>query len=334
MKLGILTNDRKTTDYYVAACKEIGVEYQLINILSVDWITEIKKYGCDGILVAPNAHTFVKKNMYQERIYFINKIMNIPVYPSYNEILVYENKRNMAYWLETHDIPMPTTWVFYIKKEALDFLNQRKVFPLIFKPNIGTGGSGIKFIENQRQGKRLVNKIFTKLKHFNRGFTKWYKTKYKIKIPKTNDKQYDNILFQELVDVKHEWRGVKLGKSYFAHKKLPNEEGLHSGSGKADYSNPPIKVMEFIKYVCDISDFRSMNVDFFEDYEGNFYVNELQTIFGSNIKPYQMCVDGKPGRYLFKDNDWIFEEGMFNQNNSYNLRVLDFIEQLNDNLSE
>src|SRR5699024_683835 len=112
--------------------------------------------------------------------------------------------------------------------------------------------------------------------------------------------------------------------SYFAHKKLANSKGLHSGSGLANYETPPKKVLDFIKYVCDKGLFRSMNVDFFEDINGNFYVNELQTIFGSKIKPYQMCVDGKPGRYLFKNGTWNFEEGMFNQNNSYNLRVKDF----------
>lgn len=338
MKLGIFIDDKKTSQFYVDACNDLGIEYELIDIMAYEWIKNIKKSKVQGFLVAPNSTNDVKKSMYEERLYFINKILNIPIYPSYEEVLVYENKRNMAYWLETHDIPKPKTWIFYKKNEALEFLNKRTQFPLVFKPNIGSGAIGIKFIKNRRKGIKLVNKIFTKFYFYNRGYTKWLNLKKKlkipIKIPIMDDKQYNNMLFQEMIDVKYEWRGVKIGKSYFAHMKLPNEEGLHSGSGKADYSNPPIKVMEFIKYVCDISGFRSMNVDFFEDKNGDFYVNELQTIFGSNIQPYQMCVDGKPGRYLYKNNEWLFEEGMFNQNNSYNLRVLDFIEQLNNDLSE
>jgi hypothetical protein len=34
-----------------------------------------------------------------------------------------------------------------------------------------------------------------------------------------------------------------------------------------------------------------------------------------------MLVDGKPGRYIWINNTWVFEEGDFNQNESYNLRV-------------
>lgn len=86
--------------------------------------------------------------------------------------------------------------------------------------------------------------------------------------------------------------------------------------------------MDFIKYVCDVSNLSSMNVDFFEDHKGNFYVNELQTFYGSRIKPYQMCVDGEPGRYLYINDEWVFEKGMFNQNNSCNLRIEDFILKL------
>ena len=32
-------------------------------------------------------------------------------------------------------------------------------------------------------------------------------------------------------------------------------------------------------------------------------------------------VDGRPGRYLYQDGQWVFEEGMFNSNESYDLRL-------------
>lgn len=330
MKLGILKDLSETSNYYVNACKELKIDYILIDIMSSNWIEDIKSSNCDGFLVAPYCVKDVWKSMYQERLYFINKTMGYPIYPSYNEIFIYENKRNMAYWLQVNNIPMAKTWVFYKKDEAIDFIKGREVFPLVFKPNIGSAALGVKFINNKAEAIRLINRIFTKWRFFNRGYTKWYKTKYKVAYPIMDDKQYNNVLFQEKINIKHEWRGVKIGESYFAHKKLADDKGLHSGSGSANYDTPPLEVMDFIKYVCDKGEFRSMDVDFFEDMNGEFFVNELQTIFGSKIKPYQMLVDGKPGRYLYSSNKWIFEEGMFNQNNSYNLRVEDFTNQLNN----
>lgn len=328
MKLGIIVEFNNGHLPYVEACKELNVEYEIIDIISSGWIDNIKNTDCDGFLIRPSWSSDVKKRMYDEKLYFINKVLGKPIYPSYEEIFLYENKRNMAYWLECNDIPMPKTWVFYNKSEALQFIDSYEDFPLVFKPNIGSAALGIQFIDNKRTAYKLVNRMFTKWKFYNRGYTKWKKSKYGPKYPLMDDKQYNNIMFQERIKVKHEWRGVKIGDSYFAHKKLPDNRGLHSGSGRADYSNPPLKVMDFIKYVCDMGSFNSMNVDFFEDVNGNFYVNELQTVFGSKIKPYQMCVDGKPGRYVLVNGNWFFEEGVFNNNESNNLRVQHFIEKL------
>lgn len=328
MKLGILKDLSNTSKYYIDACKELGIEYKIIDIMSFDWLEQVKESFCDGFLVSPYSVKDVWKSMYIERLYIINKTLGYPIYPSYDEVFIYENKRNMAYWLQANNIKSPNTWIFYDKNQAVNFINNNKDFPLIFKPNIGSAALGIKVIKDKKTALQLVNKIFTKWRFFNRGFTKWNKTKYKLSYPLMDDKQYNNILFQEMIDVKYEWRGIKIGESYFAHKKLANIKGFHSGSGLANYDTPSLEVMEFIKYVCDKGQFRSMNVDFFEDFEGNYYVNELQTIFGSKIKPYQMCVGGEPGRYLYKNRQWFFEKGMFNQNNSYNLRIMDFISTL------
>jgi hypothetical protein len=66
----------------------------------------------------------------------------------------------------------------------------------------------------------------------------------------------------------------------------------------------------------------SQAIDIFESEKG-YLVNEMQCIFGQS-DAYQMIVDNKIGRYYYKDNIWVFEEGDFNKNECYNLR-LDFL---------
>ncbi len=333
MKIGILNDFKGQHVVAIKACQELNVDYEEIDIISSNWINNIKTSKCDGFLAKPPCRKDVWKRLYDERLYFINVLMGKPIYPSLNEIYLYENKRNMAYWLEINEIPAPKTWVFYDRGEALRFLEAYDDFPLIFKTNIGSAGIGVKILETKRHAKRIVNKTFTKLRFYNRGYTKWGK-KWGIPYPLLDDRQFDNVLFQEKIDVKWEWRGVKIGESYFAHKKLEGTKGMHSGSGLANYDTPPLEVMDFIKYVCDLGQFNSMNVDFFEDKNGDYYVNELQTMFGSRIKPYQMCVDGEPGRYVYDNGSWVFEPGMFNQNNSFNLRVQDFVRILEQQKTE
>ncbi|CAJ1807339.1 hypothetical protein FICEBENF_01574 [Aeromonas hydrophila] len=71
-----------------------------------------------------------------------------------------------------------------------------------------------------------------------------------------------------------------------------------------------------------------MTLDVFETIDGEFYVNEMQAIIGA-YRPYQMKVDGKPGRFILDDGEFHFEEGIHCQNACWNPRVEDFIKMLN-----
>jgi hypothetical protein len=73
-----------------------------------------------------------------------------------------------------------------------------------------------------------------------------------------------------------------------------------------------------------------MAVDLFEDGSGGYVVNELQTIFG-HVQDHIMEVDGKPGRYIHQNNQWVFEPGDFNTNESFDLRLKTAIELYEEN---
>jgi hypothetical protein len=53
----------------------------------------------------------------------------------------------------------------------------------------------------------------------------------------------------------------------------------------------------------------------------------MQCIFGQS-DPYQMLVNGQPGRYRRIDGNWTFEPGDFNRIESFLLRLEHFIEIL------
>ena len=328
MKIGILNEFLGLEQNYINACKDMGIKFELVDIISSDWISNIRKSNCDGYLVRPSYKKEVWKRMYDEKLYFLNKVMRIPIYPSYDEILIYENKKNMSYWLSINKLPHPKTWVFYSKKEALEFIKMYKQFPIVFKTNIGSAAMGVKFVNSEKDAVKMINKVFTKYKFYNTGYTKWYKTKYGISYPLMDDKQYNFIIFQEKIEVKTEWRMIKIGKSYFGHQKLSNGK-FHSGSDLVGWVEPPKELLNLTKKICETGNFRSMDVDIFEDANGNYFINELQTIFGS-YDSSQMYINGKPGRFIYENNDWIFQEGYFNQNGSCNLRVEDFILQLKE----
>lgn len=328
MKIGVLKafgEDRYK--FCVKACEELNVDYQIIDLDSSNWISLVKESKCDGFVHMPSCSKQVYKTMYDERLYFINKILGYPIYPNYSETFIYENKKNMAYWLEANNFPHAKTFIFYNKSDALKFAKNYNKYPLYFKTSIGSAALGVKKIKSKRKAIALIQKTFSKLYFFGHGFTKWIKSKkYKISFPFTSDRQIDFIIFQEAIDAVVEWRIIKIGNSYFGHQKL-NKNGSFSGSGLVGWADPPKKLFELTKEVCDKGHFDSMDLDIFEDKNGNYYINEMQTIFGS-YNESQMYINNVPGRYQFIDGNWVFEEGKFNRNYSFNLRIESFIEML------
>ncbi|MBA3898618.1 MAG: hypothetical protein H0X62_00160 [Bacteroidetes bacterium] len=273
--------------------------------------------------------------MYDERIYVLEKVLGYNIFPTADEIFIYENKRFFSFWLNATKIPHPETNVFYYHKEALDYIETLK-FPLVGKSNIGASGRGVKILKSKEEGKKYINAVFKgkgapksvgpnfkKGGLLKRGFRfilnpSDIRKKFKEYSDVANDIQKGFVILQNFIPHDFEWRAVRIGDSFFAHKKLKIGE-KSSGSLEKNYDNPPLSLLDFTKEITDKYHFYSQAVDVFET-ETGYLVNEMQCIFGQS-DAYQMMVDGKVGRYRFLNNEWVFEEGAFNKNMSYNLRL-------------
>ena len=72
-----------------------------------------------------------------------------------------------------------------------------------------------------------------------------------------------------------------------------------------------------------------MAIDLFEDENDGYLVNEMQCIFG-HIQDHICEKDNIPGRFIFTENNcWIFEQGSFNTNLSYDLRLQSAVDLFN-----
>lgn len=133
------------------------------------------------------------------------------------------------------------------------------------------------------------------------------------------------VIFQEYIPHEFEWRVVRIGDSFFAHKKLKTGSKA-SGSLLKKYDNPPFEILDFVKGITNKYKFYSQALDIFETDNG-YLINEMQCIFGQS-DPYQMLVNGLPGRYRYLGNKWEFEEGDFTNNQCFNLRLAFLLENL------
>lgn len=337
MRVAILRNeDPNSGSKWERACKKADIKYDIIDLSSYEWLELIQKKEYDFFLLKPSGSVLHFKNMYDERLYIICKTLGYKTFPSYEECYIYENKKLLSYYLDATKTPHPKTNVFYNKQEALSFLKSVS-FPIVSKTSIGASGSGVQVIKKLEDAQKYVDKAFSK-KGIRRQFgpnrvigspKKWLtkalqspsylrkKLKEYFFIYKHSERDY--VIFQEFIPHEFEWRAVKIGESYFAHKKVKHGEKA-SGSKGIDYVAPPESLLNFVNELCTKHNFNFMAIDIFEDGMGGYLVNELQTIFG-HVQDYILEIEGVPGRYLYKNSQWIFEPGNFNANESYDLRL-------------
>lgn len=329
MKIGIFTSYAFETPKVVEACKAIGVDYEIVDILSADWVKLVQKSDCDGFFCSSCAIAQDMKNILDERYYFVSQIMKRPIYPDFTGLFIHESKRNMAAWLETFGFPHAKTKTFTRKKDALEYLDKCE-YPVVVKQNLGSGAKKVRIVKSKYKAKRLARRCFPPFDerwaplHF--GLMYWTEMKH-IPAPDFHNIQKDYFLVQEYVkNVKWEWRILKVGDSYFGHQKLIKGK-YASGSGLVGWVDPPKELLLMVKDLCEKGGFPCMDVDVLEDGEGKYFINELQAFFGS-YADYQMSIDGKHGRYVWRNGDFHFEEGDFNVFGSNKLKIEHFIEIL------
>lgn len=344
IKVVILANESPDDhQLWVKACEMYSdrLSYRIVDLSKNDWLENIQKEPFDQLLSKPAGLTSKFKDLYDERIYILERVLNYKVYPSAEENFIYENKRFFSFWLKANKIPHPKTDVFYTKDEALQFI-ANSAFPLVAKVNIGASGSGVEILKTKEAATDYINDTFSgkgakqrtgpnlqKGGLLKRGFQYILhpgEIKKKLAVYKAvaGDKQCDFVILQQFIPHNFEWRVVRIGESFFAHKKLM-VDGKASGSLLKGYDNPPLSLFDFVRVLTDKHQLYSQAVDIFES-QGEYLVNEMQCIFGQSDR-FQMKVDDIIGRYRFVNNSWLFEPGDFNGHESYDLRVNHVLDQ-------
>lgn len=338
IKAVILMNENYGDDeQWIKACENRRdvLTYRVVNITADHWYEQLTIEPYDILLTKPSGLISRYKQLYDERARLIANELKKEMFPTYSEILLHENKRYLSDWLKVNNIPHPETHVFYDKSEAL-LWTEKCAYPIVAKSSIGASGSGVMIIRSKKRALDYIHRSFSKKgahKRWGPNLRKgnlvlrainacndmsYLKRRLLLYTTRKNDRQEGYVLFQKYIPHEFEWRVVRIGESYFAHKKVKLGDKA-SGSLLKQYDNPPLDILDFVRMITDTFGLFSQAVDIFESDNG-YLVNEMQCIFGQS-DPYQMLVNGRPGRYFRRNDEWIFEVGDFNTNECYDLRL-------------
>ena len=312
VKLGILFDSSYTFNFNVAACRDLGLRYEVIDLSASNWIERVQHSGCEGFLAAPSTLRKVWHRIYEERLWVLNHDLRLPIWPSFAELYLWESKRRMYDWLVAYDVPHPKTWVFQDLAQARSFSRAAR-YPLVAKLDSGAASNGIFTVRDRQAADSFINRVFSK-GILARGTD-------------AREAEFGSVLFQEYVPHDFEWRVVRIGESYFCRRKVRIYEHA-SGSGKIGWAKPLPGMLDFAREVTERGGFTHMTVDMFENPRPGdpLLVNEMQAIVGFRDVPETQDM----GRWLHdkSQNQWTFEPGVFHQNACANLRVQHALSQL------
>lgn len=343
MKFAILKNEFDDNhEYWKRSCEKYGQQYQIIDMLSSDWLSLAISKDFDGFLACPSGRETMYKEMYDEKIYILDRVLGKLVYPSYDEISIHENKKYLSYWLTANQLPHSETRILYDIEETRSFIETCDL-PIVGKINIGASGKGVKVFRDREQLKKYAELAFKdglrqewgpnlKMGGYKSRVLNLIKNpgliKRKLLIYKKvyNEIQKGYVILQKYIPHDYEWRVVRIGDSYFGHQKVKQGDKA-SGTKGINYIAPPSELLNFLKDTCDKFGFRCMAIDLFEDGNDGYLINEMQCIFG-HIQEYICEEDGKPGRFVQRNGEWVFEPGLFNSNLSYDLRMEDVLKKI------
>ena len=312
-RLGIVEDVSYYHKHYIAACREMGVSFVVLDLLADDWVARFRESGCDAFLVWPSSSSLAWKEAFDTRLRILEKDLGQLIFPTWRECWLTEQKPRLRDWLDAHGIAHPRTWVSYRRSEALA-LAETLALPVVCKTATGASGNGVWIVRERGALRRLVREAFGRgqcpVGHDPR------------------DRQRDFVFLQEYLPNVQEWRMVRIGDSYFGYRKEKGPTGVHSASHRWSWLDPGGALLDLLRQVTDIGGFASMDVDVFLTAEGRLLVNECQTTFGCTTPAEQMKIDGVEGRYLREGGAWRFEPGEFCRNHMCNLRIAHLLSRL------
>ncbi len=156
MKLAIHKSSRGFHPKWVAYCKEENIPYKLVNCYDSNIIKELE--DCDALLW--HHHHFNPKDiLFAKQLLFSLEMTGKVVFPDFNTGWHFDDKVGQKYLMETLYLPIVPSYVFYDKKEAIEWAINA-TYPKVWKLRGGAGGSNVRLVKNEKQALKLINVAF------------------------------------------------------------------------------------------------------------------------------------------------------------------------------
>ena len=175
MKLAIHHNPKyqSFSDRWIEYCEKNNIDYKTVNAYDSDIVEQIA--DCDAFMWHHH-HNNYKDALFAKQLLFSLQQAGKRVFPDFNTGWHFDDKVGQKYLLEAIGAPLVPSYVFYTKKEALDWA-EKTSFPKVFKLRGGAGATNVKLAKTKRDAQRLIKRAFGK-GFAQKDFIYFFKDKY------------------------------------------------------------------------------------------------------------------------------------------------------------
>ena len=294
------------SERWVEYCENNNISYKLVNPYDSGIVEQVN--GCDAFMWHHSQDDY-RDVLFAKQLIYSLEAAGVKCFPSFRTTWHFDDKVGQKYLLEAIHAPLVPSYVFYTKKEAMEWIS-KTTFPKVFKLRGGAGAANVMLAHTANEAKRLVNKAFGKgFPQFDRtGYLKERCRKWRegrdsfigvlkgfarlfIPIAKMHPREKGYAYFQDFIpNNTYDIRVCVVGSNAFALKRLTRKGDFRaSGSGNIVYDKSQIDE-RCVKIAFDVNKklkAQSVAYDFVFDKDNNPLIVEIS--YGYAVKAYDSC---------------------------------------------
>ena len=136
--------------------KAAGHEVRWVDVFRPDILEQLR--GCDGFMWR-YAHVSGDRAVAHRLLPVVERELGLCVYPDQDTCWHYDDKITQSYLLKAAGIPVPETWVYWRRDDAMDFADGAK-YPLVLKLASGAGSQNVRLLHDAKEARGWIGKLF------------------------------------------------------------------------------------------------------------------------------------------------------------------------------
>ena len=308
MIIAIHHNPGGFSDRWIEYCKKNSIQFKVVNAYDSNIVEQLKE--CDAFMWH-HSHADPKDVLFAKQLLFSLEESGKRVFPNWHSCWHFDDKVGQKYLLESIGAPLVPSFVFYTKKDALDWIS-KTTFPKVFKLRGGAGSSNVKLARTQKQARRFVRLAFgrgfpqfDRVGYLKERFRLWREGKDSLlgvmkglgrlfivtDFAKMHGREKGYAYFQDFIaNNDYDIRVCVVGTRAFALKRMARRGDFRaSGSGNIIYQKSQINE-QCVRIAFDINKrlkAQSVAYDFVFDENKRPLIVEISYAYA--VKAYDMC---------------------------------------------